>query len=106
MQKNLIPVITGEEKRPRLMFGEFYGHQTPYSQRIVRSDEFKYIFNSGDIDEFYDLENDPGELSNKIDCDSYRTQIKTMQEHLRIHLTETEDKILRWFERSRIYSKQ
>lgn len=35
-----------------------------FTQRGIRTEKYKYIWNLTDIDEFYDLENDPGELNN------------------------------------------
>ena len=35
-----------------------------YTQRMIRNNEWKYIWNTTDIDELYDLRNDPHELYN------------------------------------------
>ncbi|CAA6695221.1 MULTISPECIES: sulfatase-like hydrolase/transferase [unclassified Lentimonas] len=37
-----------------------------YTQRMVRTHEWKYVWNATDIDELYDLTNDPHELENRI----------------------------------------
>jgi arylsulfatase A-like enzyme len=37
-----------------------------YTQRMLRTDKWKYIWNTTDIDELYDLEQDPHELANVI----------------------------------------
>ncbi len=47
------------------VFSTYNGQQFGlYSQRMVRDDKYKYVWNATDIDEFYDLENDPFELEN------------------------------------------
>jgi len=43
--------------------GEVWGYQ---SQRMVRTAEWKYVYNPHSIDELYDLEDDPGELVNRV----------------------------------------
>ena len=37
-----------------------------FTQRMIRTAEWKYIWNATDIDELYDIQNDPGELNNLI----------------------------------------
>ena len=37
-----------------------------FTQRMIRTAEWKYIWNTTDIDELYDMQNDPGELNNLI----------------------------------------
>ena len=42
----------------------YYGGEFLYTQRIAITDRFKYVFNGFDIDECYDLEDDPEEMHN------------------------------------------
>jgi arylsulfatase A-like enzyme len=44
----------------------YYGGEFLYTQRIVITNRFKYVFNGFDYDELYDLEADPAELRNVI----------------------------------------
>lgn len=37
-----------------------------YTQRMIRDSRWKYIWNTTDVDELYDLQADPGELVNRI----------------------------------------
>ncbi len=37
-----------------------------YTQRMIRTRDWKYIWNTTDVDELYDLGEDPGELNNRI----------------------------------------
>ena len=59
--KSLMPVLTAatEEHRP-------YTFSTHRSTNCVRTREWKYIRNDADVDELYDLVNDPDERHNVI----------------------------------------
>jgi len=48
-----------------------YGCEFFVTQRMVVTAEHKYVFNGFDIDELYDLKNDPHELHNRIDDPGY-----------------------------------
>ncbi len=43
------------------------GVEVYYTQRMVRTKKYKFVYNPVDIDELYDLENDPYELHNLAD---------------------------------------
>jgi arylsulfatase A-like enzyme len=67
--QSLLPLATDigrpAEWRRRVHFAEYhadwYGH---YSARMVTDGQWKLVWNLSDLCEFYDLENDPGELTN------------------------------------------
>jgi len=42
----------------------YYGGEYLYTQRIAITDRFKYVFNGFDVDECYDLAEDPEEMRN------------------------------------------
>ncbi len=65
---DLLPAAQGRTSIERdSIFASFHGNQFgAYSQRMVRDRRWKYVWNAMDIDELYDLETDPGELSNRI----------------------------------------
>lgn len=42
-----------------------------FCQRSVKTDRYKYVWNPTDVDELYDLVNDPGELNNLINTIDY-----------------------------------
>ena len=54
-------------------FAEFHGQDFGWTQRVYWTDEYKYVFNTFDEDELYDLSADPHELMNVIDDDEYRS---------------------------------
>lgn len=46
-----------------------------YSQRVVATKEYKYVYNGFDFDELYDLRSDPHEMRNVAEDPAY-TEIK------------------------------
>jgi arylsulfatase A-like enzyme len=48
-----------------------YGCEFFVTQRILITEQFKYVFNGFDYDEMYDLERDPDELFNVLQKDDY-----------------------------------
>ena len=65
-----------------------------FSQRMIRKEEIKYIFNCGDIDELYDLANDPYELDNKIEQEAYQDSLHEMREALYDWMEENNDNLI------------
>jgi len=65
---SLMPILNGSEKaiRENHIVTEHFGHQLPFWQRMVRTQNYKYIYNPEDEDEYYDLDTDPHEMKNII----------------------------------------
>jgi len=101
---SLLPIIRAEREavRPPVAYLEFHGHQCPYPQRMVQTDRLKYIFNAADRDELYDLEKDPGELTNAIEAPACADRLAQMRSLLHDHLKATGDPILRFYEGTRL----
>ncbi|MDE0349195.1 MAG: DUF4976 domain-containing protein [Gammaproteobacteria bacterium] len=59
--------------------GEVWGYQ---SQRMVRTRRWKYAYDPHSTDELYDLENDPGELVNRVGDPACRDVLLEMQARL------------------------
>ncbi len=60
-------------------FCQYYGGEFLYTQRMVITERFKYVFNGFDRDELYDFATDPHEMVNLVDdpahggtCDAMR----------------------------------
>jgi arylsulfatase A-like enzyme len=65
---SLLPELRGEAGpagERDLIFSEYNGQQFGlYTQRMVRDRRYKYVWNPTDVDELYDLEQDPWEMEN------------------------------------------
>lgn len=57
----------------------YYGGEFLYTQRIAITDRFKYVFNGFDIDECYDLHEDPEEMRNLVVSGEKRAYVDDMR---------------------------
>lgn len=67
--RSLVPLLNGEcpDDWPDSVYCESHGEVWGYSsQRMVRTAQWKYVYNPHDVDELYDLEADPEELQNRV----------------------------------------
>ncbi|MCM3724763.1 sulfatase-like hydrolase/transferase [Neobacillus cucumis] len=62
-----------------------------YTQRMIRNHHWKYIWNTTDIDELYDLKEDPSELNNRIYDQSNSNIVKQLRETLYWQLHHDQD---------------
>ncbi|CAM3899223.1 sulfatase-like hydrolase/transferase [Lederbergia lenta] len=65
-----------------------------YTQRMIRHENMKYVFNCGDIDELYDLQTDPYELVNQVENVTYKNTLRSMQELLATWMEKHHDQVL------------
>lgn len=68
--ENLLRMASEQTHRPRdYGFSQYFGTESgAYSLRMIRDERFKFVYHPvGDRHEFYDLQNDPGEVENRID---------------------------------------
>ena len=72
---SLMPWLKSEtpEKWRDALFTQMNGVELYYTQRIVMSKDWKYVYNGFDFDELYDLKKDPHEMVNLAFPDHYRT---------------------------------
>ncbi|WP_324662349.1 sulfatase-like hydrolase/transferase [Haloarcula sediminis] len=76
------------------VFAEYHGDEMGlYSQRMVRTKRYKYVFNAPDVDELYDLDADPHELQNLIDHPDYRDARSRLRGRLAEWMHDTADPI-------------
>ena len=59
-------------------FAECHGQRFFYTQRILWWEQYKYVFNGFDLDEFYDLATDPDEMDNRVNDPQMRPTIEEM----------------------------
>ncbi|RQG92948.1 DUF4976 domain-containing protein [Natrarchaeobius halalkaliphilus] len=82
---------------PDSVFAQYHGDEFGlYSQRMVRTTRYKYVYNGPDVDELYDLEADPGELQNLIDHPDYEAVRHGMRERLIEWMDDTNDPNRGW----------
>lgn len=65
--KSFFPQLRGENANDTwpVAFATYHGQQFGlYDMRMVRDERYKYVYNPTDVDEFYDLQEDPAELVN------------------------------------------
>ena len=65
--KSLVPLVHGERPAdwPDSVYCESHGEVWGYStQRMVRTERWKYVYIPHDLDELYDLQADPAEMNN------------------------------------------
>ena len=93
--RSLWPALRDEDTDAReAVFGEYHGDEMGlYSQRMVRTDRYKYVFNAPDGDELYDLAADPHELQNLVDHPDYRDVRAGLRDRLSDWMRETDDPI-------------
>ena len=95
--RSLLPALCADaERETRSVFLlEFHGLRYLYSQRaIVTSDGWKYVFSPADIDEVYNLNEDPAELENLIDSDDHLETIERLRDTLKVAVVESGDPIM------------
>jgi len=80
----------GSPSRDAIM-NTYYGGEFLYTQRILITERYKYVFNGFDIDELYDLQTDPGENLNRIDDAGYADARATLQKRLYDEMEKLDD---------------
>lgn len=82
---SLLPVMHGDtSSRRSYVFSEVHGSGKDGKTIICRNYRYKYVYHwlSDDVDELYDLSNDPGELNNLIGQSPYLNITTTMQKSI------------------------
>ncbi|HEU5318784.1 MAG TPA: sulfatase-like hydrolase/transferase [Chloroflexota bacterium] len=66
--RSMLPFLRGErpEDWPDAFYSQLNGVELYYTQRIVQTKEWKYVYNGFDFDELYDLRADPHETTNLL----------------------------------------
>lgn len=83
--RSLLELFKNEKTSWReIVLAETNGHLTPWMGRMAVDQRYKYIYNKGDTDELYDLEEDPWELNNLIDDQNYEMVVQGLKKALHI----------------------
>lgn len=98
---DLLPSATGVGGTGRRdIFAQYQGTQFGlYSQRMLRTDRWKYAWNPTDIDELYDLDSDPAELTNLAQDPAHRETLMDMRRRLIHWMEPIRDPLLNEFTR-------
>ena len=101
--KSLAPLLNGETASTgrTYVYAQFTAHFTDFHQRMIRTRDHKFIFNSPAEGELYDLKKDPHEMHNLIDDPAYRAVKKNLATLLLQEMKQLNDPALRWFSRIR-----
>ncbi|MFO7634531.1 MAG: sulfatase-like hydrolase/transferase [Caldilinea sp.] len=92
---DLIALANGGQAHRDMVFGSYHGAQFgAYSQRMVRTRDWKYIWNPTAEDELYDMTDDPGELRNRAADPACGESLQTLRAHLVDWMGETKDPLL------------
>ncbi len=99
--KSLLPLIKGKtvSNGREYAYAQFTAHFTDFHQRMIRTKEHKFIFNSPTLGELYDLKNDPREMINRISDPEYSAVKKELITMLLAEMKRLNDPALRWFNR-------
>ena len=61
---------------------ETHGHLEDHLGRLVLTDKYKYVGNRDDMDELYDLHNDPYEMNNLVNVSAHQDTLSEMKSEL------------------------
>jgi len=102
--QDLVALARGEEENPRDdIFAQYFGTESGlFTSRMIRDDRYKYVYNPSDIDEFYDLQTDPGEITNRIDAPELAPELARLRQRLIAWMEETGDRLLNKWTRTHL----
>jgi arylsulfatase A-like enzyme len=83
--RSLMPLWRGEEASEwrQAAVATYNGQQFGlYTQRMIRTREWKYVWNTTDVDELYNLREDPAELNNRIRDPQCKDVLKALRAEL------------------------
>ncbi|MDR9431886.1 MAG: sulfatase-like hydrolase/transferase [Natronomonas sp.] len=91
--QSLVPLF-GDATGRDSIFATYYGCQLGlYTQRMVRTEDWKYVWNATSPDELYHLADDPHERTNLAHADAHADRLAAMRRRLRDWLRETGDDV-------------
>jgi arylsulfatase A-like enzyme len=92
-----------DQKGPTSVFATYHGNQFGlYSQRMLRTRRWKYVWNATAEDELYDLPADPGELINLAADRTYAAELGGLRRELAATMAETQDPLLNFWTKSQL----
>ncbi|MEZ4679452.1 MAG: sulfatase-like hydrolase/transferase [Caldilineaceae bacterium] len=102
--QSTLPLISNRQSHaadwsPRQdIFTTYYGNQFGlYSQRMVRDEQWKYVWNATAEDELYDTIADPGELQNLATKPEWQSERLRLRQRIVRWMQETNDQLLNYW---------
>jgi arylsulfatase A-like enzyme len=90
--RSFFPICLGKDIKWREdLMCETHGHFHIHLGRALIKDQYKYIYNERELDELYDLKNDPYELNNLIHQKDYAHVVENMKLRLKNWRDKTND---------------
>ena len=100
--ESLFSVALGNSRRQEIL-SMYHGSQfSSFTQRMIRTKRWKYIWNACAEDELYDLETDPHEINNRTDDDKCSTVLAHMRKRLVNQMENIEDIMLNQWTRKQL----
>ncbi|MDQ3247667.1 MAG: sulfatase-like hydrolase/transferase, partial [Chloroflexota bacterium] len=105
---SLVPLLTipdvAKEWRQDI-FASYHGNQFGlYSQRMVRDERWKYVWNATAEDELYDLQHDPGEITNLAAQPALAAELARLRLRLLAWMEQSQDRLLNPWIRQQLIS--
>jgi len=97
--RSIDPLLQGEtpDDWPQSTYAQYHGDEFGlYSQRMVRTDQYKFVYNGPDRNELYDLDADPHELQNLIDHPEYADTKAELAGRLTDWMDRVDDSLRGW----------
>jgi len=97
--RSLAPLLDGErpDDWPDSVYAQYHGDEFGlYSQRMVRTDRYKFVYNTPDRNELYDLDADPHELQNVADHPGYGDIRRELSDRLVEWMQRVDDPLRKW----------
>lgn len=97
--ESLLPLLKeeiNESEWRKYAFSNYNGQQFGlFVQRMIRDKRMKYVWNLTDMDELYDLKNDPWELHNLVYKKEYKSELVRLRKALYEDLEKRKDPLVR-----------
>ena len=84
----------GQAKNFRTGYAEYFGNRLKLTQRAIWDGPWKLVFNGFDIDELYNLDEDPHEMNNRIDDPACREPLRSLTKQMWRIIKDTNDHAL------------
>lgn len=91
--RSLVPFLSGEtpDNWRDSIYAQCNGTELYYTSRMVKTKNYKFVYNPTDFDELYDLESDPYEMHNIADRPESEALLKEMYGKMWEHAFQSED---------------